>query len=76
MIELDGLDELIAKILMLRKSLGKRIYRDAITKASAAVGQTALAEAERRAAKRSGKRRPTAVVIRFPVTRRKPGEQR
>ena len=63
-------DELIQRILTIRKKLGAEVYRAAVMKASVAVAQTALVEAERRSPSR--RRRKGAKIIPFPVGGRKP----
>ena len=61
----DAIDELIERLMLLRKRLGPDVYREAVLKASVAVAQTALVEAERR----SPSRRPRkgAKIIIFPA---------
>jgi len=58
----QSLDELIARLVLLRQRAGTCLFREALRAARVAVGRTMLAEAERRA----GLHGKSASFVRFP----------
>jgi hypothetical protein len=64
----DLLDTVVERLYRLRQACGPSVFQDAAGRALLAIGRSALAEAERRAA---ASKRHTATIIRFPVERRR-----
>ena len=64
MSDADLLDDLIARLVLLRQNAGPDAFRKAVVAARTSVGRCVLAEAEARA---GVERRPAGTVIRFPI---------
>jgi hypothetical protein len=60
------MDELLARLVLLRERAGSPLFRKALQTARVAIGQTILAEAERKA----GVGRTSGKVVQFPIGRR------
>jgi hypothetical protein len=67
MTDADVLDDIVARLVMVRDRLGSDAFHEAALKAAVAVAQVALAEAERRAGKRCRRRKGN--VVPFPAGR-------
>lgn len=62
----QALDELIARLVLLRERAGSPLFRKALQTVRVAIGHTMLAEAERKA----GVGRTNGKVVQFPIGRR------
>ncbi len=66
--DFERLNDLIARLVTIRKSLGSRVFRDAVRRAILGIARAAMAEAERKSI--AGRTRERGSIVHFPLARR------